>query len=133
MIRIRMLPLAALAAGAIALFVQPASAGDFRQQTATAAAHAGMAAAAAEPGMTKSHMQHVINCLVGPAGDGYDSTQANPCKDQGFGAIPDAPMDKMTALQAALKLAREASAESDPVKARDKAAAAQAALSKISM
>jgi hypothetical protein len=133
MIRINVLPLAAFAAGVIALFCHPASAGDFKQQTATAAAHAGMAAAATEPSMAKSHMQHVINCLVGPAGDGYDSAQANPCKEQGFGALPDAPMDKVPAIQAALKLAREASAEPDPMKARDKAAATQAALGKISM
>jgi hypothetical protein len=131
--RINMLPLAALVAGAMAVFAHPASAGDFKQQTATAAAHAGMAAAATEPGMAKGHMQHVINCLVGPAGDGFDPAQANPCKDQGFGALPDAPMDKVPALQAALKMAREAFAEPDPAKARDKAAAAQTSLGKIAM
>lgn len=133
MIRINMPLLAALVAGVMALSVQPAAAGDFKQQTATAAAHAGMAAVATEPNMVKSHMQHVINCLVGPAGDGYDSAQANPCKDQGFGAVQDAPIEKMPALQAALKLARQAFAEPDPAKARDKAQATQAALGKTSM
>jgi hypothetical protein len=133
MIRNRLMLSAALVVGVMALSVQPAAAGDFKQQAATAAAHAGMAAAASEPGMTKSHMQHVINCLVGPAGEGFDSAQANPCKDQGFGATQDAPMDKMPALQAALKLARQAFAEPDPAKARDKAQAVQAALGKISM
>jgi hypothetical protein len=110
-----------------------AQAGDPRQQAATAAAHAGMAAAAAEPAMVKGHLQHVVNCLTGPAGEGYDAAQANPCKDQGFGAIPDAPMEKMPALQAALKMARDGVAETDVAKAREKAAATQAALSKISM
>ncbi|EME70124.1 hypothetical protein H261_09974 [Paramagnetospirillum caucaseum] len=133
MITIRKLSATIVAAGALALFVLPAAAGDVKQQAATAAAHAGMAAASAEMKMVKGHLQHVINCLVGPAGEGFDPAQANPCKDQGFGAIPDAPMDKMPALQAALKMAKEGAAEPDLAKAREKAAATQAALGKISM
>jgi len=117
----------------LALSTSVALAGDAKLQTATAAAHAGMAAAAVEPAMVKSHLQHVVNCLAGPAGEGYDPAQANPCKDQGFGAIPDAPMDKMPALQAALKMARDGVAEADPAKAREKAAAVQASLGKIAM
>ncbi len=133
MVRTRFLPAAAMATGLSALLAFPVLAGDSKQQVATAAAHAGMAAAATDMKMVKGHLQHVINCMVGPAGEGFDSSQANPCKDQGFGAIPDAPMDKMPALQAALKVARDAAAESDLAKAREKAAAAQAALGKISM
>lgn len=133
MITIRKLSATIVAAGAMALFVLPAAAGDAKQQAATAAAHAGMAAASTEMKMVKGHLQHVINCLVGPAGDGFDPAQANPCKDQGFGAIPDAPMDKMPAMQAALKMAKEGAAEPDLAKAREKAAATQAALGKISM
>lgn len=36
------------------------------------------------------HLHHVINCLVGPGGDGFDANEANPCKDQGAAGIPDA-------------------------------------------
>lgn len=133
MIRIRFLPVAVVAAGLSVLAAFPALAGDAKAQVTTAAAHAGMAAASGELKMVKGHLQHVINCLAGPAGEGYDASQANPCKDQGFGAIPDAPMDKMAALQAVLKMARDGAAESDLAKAREKAAATQAALSKISM
>lgn len=117
----------------LVLMVPSAWAGDSRQQTATAAAHAGMAAASADEKMVRGHLQHVVNCLVGPAGEGYDSAQANPCKDQGFGAIQDAPMDKVPALQAALKMAKDGAAEPDAAKAREKAAATQAALSKLAM
>lgn len=120
-------------AGLAVLCVTPASAGDAKPQVATAAAHAGMAAAATEDKMVKGHLQHVINCLVGPAGEGFDAAQANPCKDQGFGAIPDASMDKVPALQAALKMARDGITAPDGATARGKAAATQAALGKISM
>jgi hypothetical protein len=134
MIRRQALPAAAiLVVGMGAFGMAPALAGDAKQQVATAAAHAGMAAAAAEDKMVRGHLQHVVNCLVGPAGEGYDSAQANPCKDQGFGAIQDAAMDKMPALQAALKMARDGISEPDGAKARERAAAIQSALSKLSM
>jgi hypothetical protein len=35
------------------------------------------------------HLHHVVNCLVGPTGQGFDASVGNPCKDQGNGAIPD--------------------------------------------
>ncbi|CUW38990.1 conserved exported protein of unknown function [Magnetospirillum sp. XM-1] len=127
--RNRILSAALAAAGLSVLSAFPVLAGDSKAQVTTAAAHAGMAATAAELKMVKGHLQHVINCLVGPAGEGYDAAQANPCKDQGFGAIPDAPMDKMPAL----KIAKDGAAESDLAKAQEKAAATQVALGKISM
>lgn len=133
MTRIEILSAAIVVAGLTAFGAAPAMAGDAKQQVATAAAHAGMAAAAAEDKMVKGHLQHVVNCLVGPAGEGFDAAQANPCKDQGFGALQDSPMDKLPALQAALKMARDGVTESDPAKAREKAAATQAALSKLFM
>ena len=133
MIRIKMIPAVSLAAGLTMLFAQIVQAGDPKQQVATAAAHAGMAAASTELKMVNSHLQHVVNCLVGPAGEGYDGAQANPCKDQGFGAVQDAPMDKIPALQAAARMAKDGAAEADLAKAREKAAATQAALGKISM
>jgi hypothetical protein len=38
------------------------------------------------------HLQHVLNCLVGPGGDGYDITPPNmdPCANAGKGALNDA-------------------------------------------
>ena len=63
------------------------------KQVSTASAHAGMALGAADLKMAHAHLQHVINCLVGPSGKGFDSQQANPCKGQGQGAIVDASGD----------------------------------------
>ena len=37
----------------------------------------------------KLHLQHVINCLEGPAGANYKAAAGFPCQDQGNGIIPD--------------------------------------------
>src|SRR5262252_8785283 len=62
---------------------------DPAKEVATAAQHAGLAAKAADMKATQMHLHHVVNCLVGSGGQGYDANEANPCKDQGAGAIPD--------------------------------------------
>jgi hypothetical protein len=59
------------------------------QEVATALQHAGMSAGSSKLEDVHMHLHHVINCLVGPSGDGYDSTAENPCKGQGTGAIND--------------------------------------------
>ncbi len=66
------------------------------KQAATASAHAGMALGAADLKMTQVHLQHVVNCLVGPSGTGFEAKVGNPCKDQGQGAIADAKGDAAT-------------------------------------
>src|ERR1700733_9447631 len=66
-----------------------AYAADAAKEVSTAAAHAGMAAAAPAIGPVHMHLHHVVNCLVGAKGDGYDEKEANPCKAFGDGAIPD--------------------------------------------
>jgi hypothetical protein len=85
-----------------------AHAADAARQIATAAQHAGYAADATAIGTAHAHLQHTINCLVGPQGDGFDAKQLNPCKEYGNGAIPDTddPM-KLKSLRAALRLAEE--------------------------
>lgn len=40
-----------------------------------------------------SHLQHVINCLVGPGGTGFDATVENPCEHMGKGALNDVPQN----------------------------------------
>src|SRR6185312_2355242 len=62
---------------------------DPAKEISTAANHAGLAAKATDMKTTQMHLHHVVNCLVGPKGKGYDATPGNPCKDQGNGAIPD--------------------------------------------
>jgi hypothetical protein len=74
------------------------------KQISTATAHAALALGAADLKMTQVHLHHVINCLVGPAGEGYDATQDNPCKGMGQGAMVDAKGDstRESQLQAAV-------------------------------
>lgn len=66
------------------------------KQAATATAHAGMALGATDLKMAHAHLQHVVNCLVGPSGKAFDATAANPCKGMGQGAIVDARGDAAT-------------------------------------
>lgn len=66
------------------------------KQVTTAAAHAGMALGATELQMAQTHLHHVVNCLVGESGDGFDAKAGNPCKGMGQGAITDAKGDAAT-------------------------------------
>lgn len=79
------------------------------KQVRTAAAHAGLALGAADLKMTHAHLHHVINCLVGPSGTGYDAQQEDPCKGVGQGAMVDAKGDaaEESRLQAALMQAQQ--------------------------
>jgi hypothetical protein len=63
--------------------------GDAHAEIGTAHAHALMAKSATTVAMAQTHLHHVINCLVGPNGTGFDAGAGNPCKDHGNGAIPD--------------------------------------------
>jgi hypothetical protein len=80
------------------------------KQVNMAAAHAGMAAGAADLKTAHAHLQHVINCLVGPSGAGYNAEEANPCQGMGQGAIVDAKGDSdshAASLQAAVDEAQQ--------------------------
>lgn len=81
----------ALPVGALA-----GSDGAVSKQSTTASAHAGMALGAADLKMVHTHLHHVINCLVGPSGKGFDAAAGNPCKGMGEGAIVDAKGDAAT-------------------------------------
>jgi hypothetical protein len=103
---IRWIP-ALLLAAALPLAVQAEQKADpVARQVSTASAHAGMALGAADLKMAHAHLQHVINCLVGPSGKGYDAQQADPCKGMGQGAIVDAKGDKATEARLHEALAR---------------------------
>ncbi|MGN2244787.1 hypothetical protein ACFWZU_14910 [Frateuria sp. GZRR33] len=79
------------------------------KEVSTAAAHAGMALGAADLKMAHAHLQHVVNCLVGLSGEGYDAQAENPCKGMGQGAIADARSDaaRQSRLQEAAMEARK--------------------------
>lgn len=124
-------PLAPLAAASILLLsVVPAGAADLSKELTTAVTHAGMAAGAADLKMVQTHLHHVVNCLVGPGGAGFDAGPGNPCKDQGSGAIPDAPAAKQPMLQTALASAQSGITETDIAKAKASALEAEAAIKK---
>ena len=59
------------------------------QQVRTAQEHAQLAAAADSLDMTRTHLHHVINCLVGEDGEDFDADAGNPCDGMGAGALPD--------------------------------------------
>ena len=40
-------------------------------------------------GAMKAHLHHAINCMEGPQGQNFDSSEVNPCKGQGNGIVPD--------------------------------------------
>jgi len=124
-------PLKALATtGLFLLCTLPAGAADLSKEMSTAVTHAGLAAGSADLKTVQVHLHHVVNCLVGPDGAGFDAGPGNPCKDQGAGAIPDAPADKKASLQEAVASAQSGLAETDLAKAKATALSVQALLKK---
>lgn len=93
----------------------PARAGDAAKELATARAHAQLAEASQSVAVAKLHLHHVVNCLVGPHGRGFDASAGNPCKGMGDGAATDAQKDHMKLDQAthALAYARHGLAAKD--------------------
>ncbi len=133
MTRTRFLSSAVAAAALLCLAAPPAIAGDAPAEIATAAAHAGFAAASGDIKMVHMHLHHVVNCLVGPGGTGFDAMEANPCKGKGMGAIPDSMTDKRMALQSVVDMAQHGIGQDDLAKAKAEATAVEAALKKDMM
>jgi len=122
--------LSALALAGTAIFLiaaQPARADeDVGKEVSTAANHAGLAAAAKDMAGVQMHLHHTINCLVGTKGEGFDTGVANPCKDQGNGAIPDTKDGaKAASLRQALAKVNAGLKETDMAAAQQDATAAQ--------
>lgn len=63
------------------------------QEIDTAVEHANKAAASKDITGVQENLRHVINCLVGPNGAGYDNSMDDPCKRLGNGALNDVPAD----------------------------------------
>lgn len=77
-------------AGMVLLMPSVAFASNASKEAATAAEHAGYAAAAKNIKGVHKHLHHALNCLVGPKGSAFDSKFMDPCKGMGNGALPDA-------------------------------------------
>ena len=96
---------------------------DGPQQVGTASKHAGFAAAATDMKDVQKHMHHVLNCLVGPNGKGFDESFGNPCNGQGQGAIPEtADAATKAKLEQALTVTRQAVSTTDVAAAKKGAA-----------
>ena len=92
----------ALLAACAALTATPVLA-DTAAELSIAQTHAGLAAKATDLKMVQMHLHHAVNCLVGPGGQGFDPSNANPCGKAGNGAIPDSTdAAQKTKLQAAV-------------------------------
>jgi len=92
----------------------------------TATQHAGLATKASDLKTVQQHLHHVINCLVGPNGAGFDASFGNPCNGQGSGAIPaTAAMSKRKPLETALAQAQDGVKQNNIAVARLDASMAQ--------
>jgi hypothetical protein len=115
------------------LFTFPITAyADAAAEIATAAQHAGLAAAA--PNLVQTHMQlhQVMNCLVGPRDGDFDKTVANPCAQQGGGAFPDeSNPDIKVKLQSAMSAVADGIDSKDDATAKKNAAMAETQLNAI--
>ncbi|HEY4128692.1 MAG TPA: hypothetical protein VGN70_11635 [Gammaproteobacteria bacterium] len=59
------------------------------QELSTAVNHADQAKSAKDITAVHEHLHEVLNCLVGPAGTGFDTGTSNPCQRMGRGAVLD--------------------------------------------
>ena len=125
-----MITIAALISG---LLTFPMAAyADAKSEIATAAQHAGLAAAAPNLAQTHTHLHHAMNCLVGPKDADFDRANMNPCAQQGNGAFPDeSDQDVKTKLQNAMSAAADGIASSDEATAKKNAATVQTLLNAI--
>ena len=113
-----------LALTGAALLAPGAVLADAAQATAVAVQHAGFAADAGDLAGAQRHLHHVLNCLVGPEGEGFDQAAGNPCAQPG-GAIPQTSDAAMTEKLQKIAASVRAALGNDDVAAA-KAAAADA-------
>jgi hypothetical protein len=105
---------------------------DAKSEIATAAQHAGLAAAAPDLPQTRMHLHHALNCLVGPQDADFDKTNTNPCAQQGKGAFPDEGDPEIkTKLQNAMSAAADGIASRDEATAKKNAATVKTLLDAI--
>jgi hypothetical protein len=117
---------AAALAGLTAL--APVALADGPQAQGIAANHAGLAANAGAIEMVHTHLHHVLNCLVGPGGNGFDAGPGNPCGQAG-GVIPQtADAGAKAKLETVAASVRGGIANNDMAAAKKVATDAQAAL-----
>ena len=121
---------AAAAVVSVGSLVPQVAAADAQQAIGIAAQHAGLASDAGNINTVHLHLHHVLNCLVGPGGDGFDAMPGNPCAMAG-GAIPQENNAEMkTKLLNVAASVRAGIGESDMADAKKIATDAQSDLKK---
>lgn len=104
---LKMLPISGAIAVALFALAPQGALADAASETVTAATHADLASQASDIKGVHTHLHHVVNCLVGPEGNGFDANELNPCANAGKGAIPDTTdAAKQKSLNAAADKAR---------------------------
>ncbi len=104
----------------------------FQTQWGTAVPHAEFSMGADDHAMAVRHLGHVLNCIAGEGGEGFDGGWGHPCGNQGAGLLNDIAEhpradDLMVVLRAAHALAM-AGVEQGSVAAVQAAAAGVRAL-----
>ena len=106
--------LAVLAAAALSSAFPLAAFADAASEVAAAANQASLAAVASTETLAKSHLQQLLNCLVGRGKKGFNRDTDNPCDGLGNGAIADTEdVLKREILQRAASKALEALQDND--------------------
>lgn len=96
------------------------------EQVSTALMHAKFSAQSKDIAGVHLHLHHVLNCLVGKDGDGFDASAGNPCQGKGGGAINDEPQSGLKArLEEIASKARMGVADDDLSTARQTASTIQ--------
>ena len=101
---------------------------DVSAELTVASNHAGMASKATAIDTVHMHLHHVVNCLVGPSGKGFDAAPGNPCAKAGNGAIPEGSAAQKTKLETALASANAGIAATDLAAAQKDAGDAASAI-----
>lgn len=122
----------ALLAGTVTSQSIEAPTGNLAAQLATAVTHAGFSANAEAVDMASTHLGHVLNCIVGTGGEGFNAAWGNPCGSQGAGILNElASHPQADDLRALVEAARDLAAQGigkDSLLAVQTAAAGAAAL-----
>jgi len=86
--------------------------GNLATQLGTAITHAGFSANAEAIEMAATHLGHVLNCIVGTDGEGFNADWGNPCGSQGAGILNELASHPQAAdLQALVESARALAAQ----------------------
>lgn len=105
-----------LAIAMVALVGFAVAQGALETQLATAKQHAEFSMGAEEHETAVRHLGHVLNCIAGEGGEGFDGSWGHPCGGQGAGILADIEehahaADLMAVLSSAHALAMQGVAE----------------------